>query len=294
MIDWENLRYLLAVAHTGSLSGAARHLGVDHATVSRRLAGLEEQVEVRLLERLPRACRLTPIGQRVVELAQGMEESAYAIERLIDASRSPLSGTVTLSAPPVLVANFLAGRLASFRQQNPAVRISVSSETRKVSLARREADVILRLSRPEEPSSVVRKIGRMPFGLYASRQYIHLHHPPAWEFITYNEGFADVPRRQWLARFQGERASACEINDVNGHLTAAQAGAGVAGLPVFIGDTDARLQRVAPDAEPFSCDIWIAVHRDLRRTPPVRAVMDFIAKIVADHPGLESLPNKRV
>lgn len=294
MIDWEDLRYLLVVARTGTLSGAARHLKVNHATVSRRLAALEEHVQVRLVERLPRSFRLTPVGQRVVELAQGMEDNAYAIERFIDASRSPLSGTVRLSAPPVLVANFLAGRLSRFREQNPGVQLSVSSEMRKVSLARREADVILRLSRPEEPSSVARKIGRMPFGLYASRQYIHLHQPSAWEFIMYDDSFVDVPRRQWLMRAKVERATACELNDINGHLAAALAGAGVAALPAFVGDSDTRLQRVAPDVESFSCDIWIAVHSDLRRTPPVRAVMDFIAKIVAEDPGLEHLPNRRV
>src|SRR5580698_11214430 len=105
MFDWENIRYLLAVARTGTLSGAARSLKVDHATVSRRLSALEGEIKTRLIERQPKACKLTPIGQRVLELAQDMEEGAYAIERFLDASRSPLSGKVTLSAPPMLVAN---------------------------------------------------------------------------------------------------------------------------------------------------------------------------------------------
>lgn len=135
MPDWENLRYFLAVARIGTLSGAARCLKVDHATVSRRLSALESEIDTRLIERQPKACTLTPIGQRVFELAQEMEEGAHAIERFLDASRSPLSGKVTLSAPPVLVANFLVKHLAVFRRANPGVQLSVSGDARRVSSA---------------------------------------------------------------------------------------------------------------------------------------------------------------
>jgi DNA-binding transcriptional LysR family regulator len=285
MFDWENIRHFLAVARIGTLSGAARSLKVDHATVSRRLSALENEIKTRLVDRQPRACRLTPIGQRVFELARAMEEDAYAIERFLDASRSPLSGKVTLSAPPILVTNFLVNHLADFRRANPRVQLSISGNIRPVSLSRREVDIVVRLVRPEEPTSVVRKLGRVSFGLYASRDYAHLHDPAAWEFIAYDAGFAGVPQQKWLMSVVGERRIACEISDINGHLAAARAGAGVAGLPGFLADADAKLQRVAHDGEPFSRDIWMAVHRDLRRSPPIRAVMDFLLKIVAENPA---------
>jgi len=283
MFDWENIRHFLAVARIGTLSGAARSLKVDHATVSRRLSALEEEIKTRLVERLARSCKLTPIGQRVFELAQAMEEDAYAIERFLDASRSPLSGKVTLSAPPVLVANFLAKHLANFRLAHPGVQLSVSAQAQQVSLSRREADIALRLVRPKEGTSVARKLGRMPFDLYASRDYPHLHNPSAWEFIAYDAAFADMPQQRWLMSVARGRPIACEISDINGHLAAAQAGAGVAGLPCFLADTDAKLQRVAYDGERFSRDIWMAVHKDLRRSPHVRAVMDFLLSIVTEN-----------
>ena len=283
MFDWENIRHFLAVARIGTLSGAARSLKVDHATVSRRLSALEEEIKTRLVERLARSCKLTPIGQRVFELAQVMEEDAYAIERFLDASRSPLSGKVTLSAPPVLVANFLAKHLANFRLAHPGVQLSVSAQAQQVSLSRREADIALRLVRPKEGTSVARKLGRMPFDLYASRDYPHLHNPSAWEFIAYDAAFADMPQQRWLMSVARGRPIACEISDINGHLAAAQAGAGVAGLPCFLADTDAKLQRVAYDGERFSRDIWMAVHKDLRRSPHVRAVMDFLLSIVTEN-----------
>ena len=285
MPDWENLRYFLAVARVGTLSGAARNLQVDHATISRRLSALESEIETRLIERQPKACRLTPIGQRVFELAQEMEEGAHAIERFLDASRSPLSGRVALSAPPVLVANFLVKHLAVFRRANPGVQLSVSGQARRVSLSRREADVVLRLARPEEPNSVVRKLGRVSFGLYASKDYPHLRDPSAWEFIAYDAGFEGVAQQKWLMSIAGKRPIACEISDINGHLVAARAGAGVAGLPDFLANADAKLERLTHAGAAFSRDIWMAVHRDLRRAPQIRAVMDFLVKTVADNPA---------
>jgi DNA-binding transcriptional LysR family regulator len=282
MFDWENIRYFLAVARIGTMSGAARSLKVDQATVSRRLTAFESEIKTRLVERQPKTCRLTPIGQRVLELALEMEDDAYAIERLLDASRLPLNGKVTLSAPPVLVANFLVNHLADFRQANPGVQLSVLCEARQVSLSRREADVVLRLTRPEEPTSVVRKLGRLSFGLYASKDYPHLHNPSAWEFVGYDAGFAGVAQQKWLMSVAGTRPIACEISDINGHLVAARAGAGVAGLPDFLADTDPMLQRITYEGEPFSRDIWMAVHQDLRAAPQVRAVMDFLQKVVAE------------
>src|SRR6266478_7557553 len=115
MIDWENIRHFLAVAQSGTLSGAARNLKVDHATVSRRLAALEVALDVRLVDRLPRSCRLTAIGKRVFERAVEMEAGAHGIARLAKAAHAPLVGGVKLSAPPVLVAHLLAEHLARFR-----------------------------------------------------------------------------------------------------------------------------------------------------------------------------------
>lgn len=286
MIDWESIRYFLAVARTGTLSGAARSLKVDHATISRRLSALETEINARLIERQPRACRLTPLGQRVFELALEMEEGAHTIERFLDANRSPPCGKVTLSAPPILVANFLVRHLASFRRAHPGIQLSVCSDARQVSLSRSEADVVLRLTRPEETTSVVRKLGRISFGLYASKEYPHLHDPSAWEFIAYDPGFVGVSQREWLMGVAGDRPVACEISDINGHLEAARAGAGVAGLPDFLAEIDGKLQRVTHDGEPFSRDIWMAIHQDLRRSPQIRTVMDFLRRIIVETPAL--------
>ncbi|WP_321889879.1 LysR family transcriptional regulator [Paraburkholderia bannensis] len=281
MFDWENLRFFVAVAQTGSLSAAARQLKVDHATVGRRLSALEADLEMRLVDRLPRACQLTASGRQIVELAQRMEAEAFAIERLARAVQSPMHGKVTISVPPVLASNFFATTLGAFSQRHPGIQLAIASEAQRVSLGRREADLAVRLARPDEPRNVTRKLGTMPFALYARRDYAQAAHPAEWAFIAYEARLADMPHEQWLRAAAGERPIVCEVSDISTQLAVARTGIGVAGLPVFMGDADPALQRLPWSGEAFSRDIWLVVHDDLRHSPPIRAVIDFVAEVVS-------------
>lgn len=285
-MDWEDVRHFIAVARAGTLSGAARTLKVDHATVSRRLAALETDIGVPLVERLPRACRLTEIGRSILEHAMKMEAATDAISRIGQAAQTPLVGKVALSAPPVLVAHLLARHLAEFRARFPSIRLSLAAQAQQVSLSRREADVALRLTRPQEAGNVARRIGTMPFALYAHQDYPALDTPDRWQFITYDQGFADMPQQKWLLANAGQRSVACELNDISGHLIAAQGKAGVAGLPCFLGDACPELRRLEDGQPAFAREIWLLVHQDLRKTPSVRAVMDFVTGLISRYDGL--------
>jgi len=286
MINWDDIRHFLAVAQSGTLSGAARSLNVDHATVSRRLAALEAALDVRLVDRLPRSCRLTPIGRQVFERAVEVEAGVHGIARLAKAAHAPLVGRVTLSAPPVLVAHLLAAQVGRFRAEYPDIRLSLSAQERQISLSRREADIAVRLARPQEAGAVARRLATMAFGLYAHRSYAHLAAPERWQFIAFDQSYAHMPQQAWLLGLAGDRPVACELNHMSEHLIAVRAGVGVAGLPCFIGDADCDLVRLDAGGPSFARDIWLLVHRDLRNTPPVRAVMDFVTAVVAEHPGL--------
>lgn len=288
MRDWENIRFFVSVAEAGTLSRAARALKVDHATVSRRITALEAALGVRLVDRLPRACRLTEIGEQVFARASAMGMEAHGIERLAQSARQPLAGRVTLSAPPVLVAHLLADQLGRFRTDHPTIRLSISAQGQQVSLSRREADVALRLVRPEEAGSVARKIGSMAFGLYAHHSYAQLSLPEQWQFIAFEQSYDDMPQQRWLKDIAGDRPTVCELNHISEHLIAARAGAGVAGLPCFLGDRDAELVRLETDVAPFARDIWLVVHRDFVETPKVRAVMNFVAAVVKDNGSLSA------
>ncbi|ALM82376.1 LysR family transcriptional regulator [Bordetella sp. N] len=290
MFDWENLRHFLAVGRAGTLSGAARALAVDHATVSRRLAALEREVQAVLVERLPRACRLTPAGMQVLEQAKLMETAAFAIERQARASQVVLKGRVTLSAPPVLATHFLAPRMVDFQAAHPGIQLAVSSEAGQVSLARGEADLALRMIRPSEASSVTRRVGRMSFAFYASRRYPVLRDPSQWTFIAYEQRYGRLPLARWIREAAGDRPVTCELSDTNSHLLAVQAGAGVAALPCFLGDADKALVRVENPATPFCPDLWLVTHRDLKRNKTVRAVMDYWAEAFINDPQMRAAP----
>jgi DNA-binding transcriptional LysR family regulator len=283
MADWEDIRHFLAVAQTGTLSGAARNLKVDHATVSRRLAALEAALDVRLVERLPRSCRLTSVGRQVLERAKDMEAGAHGIARLAKAAHAPLVGRVTLSAPPVLVTHLFVEHLARFRAEYPDIRLSLAAQGQQISLSRREADVAVRLVRPDEAGIMRRKIGAMAFALYAHRSYAHLVAPERWQFIAFDQSFADMPQQSWLLRIAGDRPVACELNHISEHLIAVRAGVGVAALPRFIGDRDHDLVRIDEDVPPFARDVWLLVHRDLSKNPATRAVMNFVSNVISEN-----------
>jgi DNA-binding transcriptional LysR family regulator len=286
MVDWEDIRHFLAVAQIGTLSGAARNLKVDHATVSRRLAALEAALDVRLVDRLPRSCRLTIVGRQVLERAKEMEAGAHGIARLAKAAHAPLVGRVTLSAPPVLVTHLFVEHLARFRAEYPEIRLSLSAQGQQISLSRREADVAVRLVRPNEAGIMTRKVGAMAFGLYAHRSYAHLVAPERWQFIAFDQSFADLPQQSWLLGIAGNRPVACELNHISEHLIGVRAGVGVAGLPCFIGDRDHDLVRIGEDVPPFARDVWLLVHRDLRKNPAVHAVMEFASNVISENRSL--------
>jgi DNA-binding transcriptional LysR family regulator len=215
-----------------------------------------------------------------------MEAGAHGIARSAKAAHAPLVGRVTLNAPPVLVTHLLVEHLARFRAEYPDIRLSLSAQGQQVSLSRREADVAVRLVRPQEARSMTRKVGAMAFGLYAHRSYPHLAAPERWQFIAFDQNFADMPQQRWLLGIAGDRPVACELNHISEHLIAVRAGVGVAGLPCFIGNKDRDLVRIGEDILPFTRNIWLLVHRDLRRTPAVRAVMDFVAVTISENRDL--------
>jgi DNA-binding transcriptional LysR family regulator len=281
-MNWEDLRVFLAVARAGSLSGAARQLGVDQATISRRLAALEEELGVRLVDRLPRASRLTSIGCEILDEVADIEEKSFAVVRRCLAFTTQDRAKLIITAPPILARHFIAPHINQLSQGYPDLQLSISSEPQFVSLSKMEADLALRLSAPIEESDIAKKIGTMKFALYAGTKYPKLDTPRAWAFIGYNERPSDFAHKRWLYEVIGERRVACELADLSNQYEAACTGIGVAGLPCFLADTDPRLTRLADDlAVPMlELDIWIAKHPDRRDDPVVRAVSQTIEALV--------------
>lgn len=278
MLNWDDLRHFVALAREGTLSAAARALDVDHVTVARRIAALEAASGLKLVDRRTRLYHLTADGERIAALAFHMEEAAFAVERAVRAAEPGLAGEVSISAPPSLANALIAPRLIELRRQHPGIRIILIGEKRSASLGRREADLALRLSRPTEPGLVARKIGQFGFSLYGAPNYLKETPPQAFAFIAYDASMDEAPQQRWLRAVAGQRDIVLRTGDLENQAAAARAGVGLAALPHFLGDRDPKLVRYKTRTAEVARDVWLVVHRDLRRAPAIRTVMEFLAR----------------
>ncbi|POF31033.1 LysR family transcriptional regulator [Roseibium marinum] len=282
-MDWESLRHFSAFATHGSLTGAARMLTVEHATVARRIAALEEYLQVKLVDRRGRRLMLTPDGERIAAIARGMDSDAATIERAAAGARAELSGKITISAPPAFAAARLAAPLAALRRRHPGLEIRLIGESRSAALERREADIALRLSRPEEGEFTITKLGVMTFHLYANPTYLEETPEQDWTFIGYDEPMTSAPQQMKLREIAAGRPVAFTASTIEIQLAATRAGAGVAILPEFTVEGDTALVRVNANGFVFHRDIWLAVHSDMKAATGIRITIEALKTALAEY-----------
>lgn len=280
MFDWDDMRHFIALAEAGTLSGAARSLKVDHATVARHITSLERALGETLVDRFSKRWRLTDAGRDVARMAEGMQAQANSLERTVRARQSGALVSVTISAPPALASHFLAPRLTELRSRHADLELSLLGTQALVSLSRQEADIAVRLQRPTEKSNVARRVGHIVYGFYAAPRY--LEKPPTdWQFVAYDPSLDHVPEQEWLRSLSDGRRIVFRSNDLASQLTAARAGMGIAVLPRFLVDRDPDLAALPFGGPALSREIYLVVHADMRRSPVVRTVMSFIAERIA-------------
>lgn len=277
-LQWDDVRYFLELTRVGSLSGAARKLGVEHSTVARRVEALEHALGIRLFDRLPKGWSLTAEGETLVDQAQRLDQEAQAFSR-VALGVSSLQGTVRLSAPPVMAGHFLVPRLACLRDRWTHIDLEVIGESRDANLARGEADLAVRMSRPTAPGLVARAIGEMGYGLYATPACV-ARAPAEWTFLGYDDSLVQVPQQQWLNTVAAGRRFIFRSNDLAALLHAARMGLGIAILPHFLAAADATLVPLAEPVCPIRRQIWLVMHPDVKRSPRVRVVADLLVEVV--------------
>ena len=275
-LDWENLRHFLALARHGTLLGAARALKVEHATVSRRVAMLEKQLQTKLVDRRGRKITLTAEGERIAAMATRMDEEALAIAQAGRNKATQLAGDLRISAPPALASALLVEPIARLRRLHPEINVTVVGEKRYASLDRREADIAVRLARPEQGDLTVMRIGSMGFRFYASPAYIAATPPDDWTFIAYDEDMDASPQQRRLLEIARGRRIALRSSTLEFQLAAAKAGCGIVILPDFLVGDVAGLMPVLEEEEPVRRDIWLVVHSAIRDLPIIRAVLDVL------------------
>ena len=238
----------LAVVETGSLSGAARKLKVSQPTLSRWIADLEEKLGGTLFLRTPKGLLMTETGESILADAREMETSAMAIERRADAGRDAIEGLVRVSCTEGLRTKWLPPHLRSFHDQYPSLQVEILVDNRALNLVRREADIALRLFRPEQPDLIAKKLGGLAMGMYASRDYLGEYGVPTKVsdlkthfHVGFDESLMGRSDIQVLENmFQADRII-LRSNSFVGQYEAARAGIGVDMIDCFLGDADSNL-----------------------------------------------------
>ena len=285
MLEWDDLRFVLAIARHGSLTAAARSVGVTQPTMGRRLEKLEARLGVRLFERTVSGLALNVLGTSLIPLAEQMEQSGLAAERRIAARDTGLEGVIYVTTVEWLGRHLLAPLFASFIREHPRTTIQLVTAEHYLSLARHETEIALRPTRFEQEDLVQRRIGGLPRALYASHDYLTDRGEPNYAagcpghmLITLLDSMSALPHRRWLCEHLAPRAHiAVQSNSIDVHVEVALAGAGLVLLPCLMADGLSGLCRLQPPEPPPVRELWLGFHEDLRHTRRVHALVDHIA-----------------
>ena len=287
-MDWDDLRFVLAVSRTGSALGAARALGVNQTTVARRIAHIEETIGADLFERRQGGYCATTLGREVAATAERIEAHIQALEDDIAAGQRKLSGVVRLTMSERLARSVVTPSLVSFQKLHPGVRIEMITEDRRLDVARGEADVALRAgSRPDGAGIVIRKLPPVSWSVYCSRGYAVERGVPetradlaCHSIIGMDGPMGRLPGPLWLFEAAPNADIRFRSNSLTNLVSNLCAGLGVAMLPCIVGDNEPDLVRCMPPPPELAAEMWLIVREDLRSAPHVRAFADFLTAYI--------------
>jgi len=286
-VTWEDLRVLLAVSRASSFVAAGRTLGLSTSTVARRISALEAHVGAQLVRRAASGTTIEPGSRGLVELADRIEHELAATARDVRGAPETLTGTVRVSIGDGFE-RFVVRVAASFRRDHPETFFEMVVDRCVADLAKREADLALRTAKSRSDTIVTRKVGELRYGIYGSEDYLRrARHPrvsrgnfPTHDFVIFEGVLERQPEIVWL-RERGAARFPFRTNSTEGVLEGAVAGQGLAALPTLIADSHPALRRIRLEEEPPTKPIFIAMHRDMRSVPRVRAFADALTNEVA-------------
>jgi DNA-binding transcriptional LysR family regulator len=289
MLDWDDLRFFLAVARLGTLSAAASELRCTQSTVGRRLASLEARLGVRLLERTPRGYVSTAAGASVLGHVERMETEALSVQRAVAGRDARLEGRVTVASIESVANIILAPCFAALHRDHPELLIELVTVHRNLSLSGRDADISVHQIRPGQNEVRARRIGTLSFGLYASFDYLDRFGAPdfqdgcAGHRVVALADDLDLPQVRWLAGLTPKGRVVVKTGSYEHRFHSVLAGDGIGCLPCFHADAAQGLSRLASPQPAPVVDLWLAIHEDNRRVRRIRAVMESIVAAVAKH-----------
>jgi DNA-binding transcriptional LysR family regulator len=284
MLDWNDLRYFLAVARNGSTLAAAREVGVSQTTVARRIAALEEALGFALFEKRQAGYALTGAGEQLLDRAASVETAAMEFGESASAHARELTGTVRITMEEIYATTLFGSLMRELYESHPEIAIEVDTEQAVRDLGRGEADIARRSTAEDQPAGYVgRVLCRDDWSPYCSRSYAERHGvPTSFEALKQHTligggGSKVWPKyQQWLEHLGLENHVAMHQPTSTTLLSSVRAGIGIAVLPCMIADADPELIQCFPPRQNHGRQLWLLTHERVRHTPPVRLVIDFL------------------
>ncbi|MCM2291340.1 LysR family transcriptional regulator [Allorhizobium sp. BGMRC 0089] len=286
-MNWDDVRIFLAIARTGQILAASRRLGLNHATLSRRLTALEDALDTRLFVRRTHGCELTAEGETFLSAAERMETEMLEAQARLGRTDTKVAGTVRIGAPDGFGVFFLASRLGGLIERHPELKIQLVPVPRSFSLSEREADIAVTLERPGQGRLVSAHLVDYSLSLYASRTYLARHEMPKTvddlkqhRRIGYVEDLIFTPSLNFTGEIMRDWNAGFEISSAIGQTEAVLAGAGIGILHSYIARQYDELVRILPDIV-IKRAYWTTYHESLRDLARIRTVVDYLKEQVA-------------
>ena len=282
-INWDDLRFCLAVAREGSVTAAARKLDVNHTTVSRRITALEQELNVTLFDRSTSGWLVTPVGETILGSAEHMADEVNSIRRVVQADRQELSGKLRVTSVDICIQRLLLPPLKAFARQYPDIEVELIASTEMLDLSVHDADIAFRSTNEPPPNVVGKHIADFAYAVYAGEELYarYLEDPRGVSAITLSWSAAAGAAPAWLARDFPGMPVRYRVNSLSVVLDMARQGMGFAQLPCALGDMAPELRRVPGTHEEPRLGFWVLSHIDLRTTARIRIFRDFMLEAIA-------------
>jgi len=289
--DWNQARAFLVTVEEGSLTAAARALGMSQPTLSRQVTALEHELGIALFERNGQGMQLTPGGVQLVEHVRAMGEAAMGLSLAASGQSEAIAGRICLSATEVMAVMVLPALIRKLMQRHPGIVVEIIASNESSDLKRREADIAIRSYRPTQPDLIARKLGHITASLYATPSYLQtLPQPVSLDSLTAARfiGFSQGNNQDFIDALSDYGLTISEQNfSVNSdshlaHWELTKQGLGIGVMPTAIGDLEPKVSRAITDRHFYKGEMWLVSHRELRMNKRVRAVFDFLVEELED------------
>lgn len=283
-MDWNDIRYVKAIADTGNVADAANYLDLHQSTVFRRLNTLEKNLGVKLFERLPSGYVMTTAGEDFCQAAERIEADISALNRRISGRDLRPSGTVRITMTDALLIKLLSPCLAEFRLKYPEIELEILVSKDVLNLTKREADIAIRATKQPLETLVGRKVANVAVAVYGSKEYLKAHPNlkdlNQHDWIGFDDTVIDSTTAGWLKQNVPEVKFQYRFNTCMGILAAAKENTGLALLSCYLGDSELDLVRVSSPILELEKQLWILTHEDLRYVTRIRTFIDFVASFL--------------